>query len=460
MPAWLSELLPIAALLVVITLVLRRLPKVDLGHSPAFLRRRFANWFPVGLTYAFLYMGRYNLTIATNHIAGVDKEAFGTIFAVGTFTYGCSFVLNGPLTDRFGGRRTILTAAIGSATANLAIGAVVASGWTGALVPVLAVLYAVNMYFQSFGAISIVKVNAAWFHVRERGTFGGIFGILISAGVYFAFDWSRIIIAATKPHTEFAFYVPAVILVTLAAVDYLLVRDTPQLAGLSDFDTADASSGDDGPRLGVLEVAKLMLRSPVIMTIALVEFCTGYLRDSITQWYPKFFKATEITTDLVPMHWGAMLFGAGILGGIVAGVVSDRVFDSRRGPVSAVLYGAMIIGVLVMLAVLRTAALGPVMVLMFMCIIGVHGMLSGTASMDFGGKKNAGVAVGIIDGFVYLGTAAEALVLGHTLPGKGPDKFAENWWTWPAVMVPVAVIGFVLALRLWNAKPKAKAFAH
>ena len=46
------------------------------------------------------------------------------------------------------------------------------------------------MYFQSFGAVSIVKVNASWFHLRERGTFGGIFGILISLGIYLAFDWA------------------------------------------------------------------------------------------------------------------------------------------------------------------------------------------------------------------------------------------------------------------------------
>jgi hypothetical protein len=35
------------------------------------------------------------------------------------------------------------------------------------------VLYAANMYFQSFGAVSIVKVNAHWFHVTERGGFSG-----------------------------------------------------------------------------------------------------------------------------------------------------------------------------------------------------------------------------------------------------------------------------------------------
>ena len=36
------------------------------AHSASYRRRRFLNWFPMGLTYAFLYMGRYNLTVAKN----------------------------------------------------------------------------------------------------------------------------------------------------------------------------------------------------------------------------------------------------------------------------------------------------------------------------------------------------------------------------------------------------------
>jgi sugar phosphate permease len=52
---------------------------------------------------------------------------------------------------------------------------------------VFSVLYAVNMYFQSFGAVSIVKVNAHWFHVTERGGFSGIFGTMISSGIFLAF---------------------------------------------------------------------------------------------------------------------------------------------------------------------------------------------------------------------------------------------------------------------------------
>jgi OPA family glycerol-3-phosphate transporter-like MFS transporter len=92
-------------------------------------------------------------------------------------------------------------------------------------------------------------------------------------------------------------------------------------------------------------------------------------------------------------------------------------------------------------------------------------MLSGTASMDFGGRKNAGIAVGIIDGFVYLGTAVMSGTYAIILPQEqlaadgtltGPATQPDSWQPWPIAMIPVALLGLVLALRVWNAKPKGK----
>src|SRR5881227_2810568 len=52
-----------------------------LKHGPWFLSRRFINWFPLGMTYAFLYMGRYNLTVAKNALGSLmSNEDFGLIF--------------------------------------------------------------------------------------------------------------------------------------------------------------------------------------------------------------------------------------------------------------------------------------------------------------------------------------------------------------------------------------------
>ena len=38
----------------------------------------------------------------------------------------------------------------------------------------------------------------------------------------------------------------------------------------------------------------------------------------------------------------------------------------------------------------------------------------------------------------------------------GPATEPSNWIAWPLAMIPLAAIGFVLALRVWNAKPKGK----
>ncbi len=95
-------------------------------------------------------------------------------------------------------------------------------------------------------------------------------------------------------------------------------------------------------------------------------------------------------------------------------------------------------------------------------------MLSGTASMDFGGRKNVGVAVGIIDGFVYLGTGVMSLTYGIVLPIEQFDDAGNltgavtdpaNWSPWPISMIVIGIAGFLLATRVWNAKPKGKSTA-
>jgi len=293
--------------------------------------------------------------------------------------------------------------------------------------------------------VAIVKVNAPWFHVRERGVFGAIFGILISLGIFLAFDVGYKIL--NNFGLEWVFLTPTILLAVFWLIDFRVVRNTPAEAGLTDFNTGDATSGDDGPPLGAIKVFKMMLTNPIIMTIAGVEFCSGFLRQAIMQWFRTFAKQTDGTLGLessfVFDNWGLLLFFA----------------------VAGILYGFMVIGAVVLTFAYSTPLVGWLVVLMSMAVIGVHGMLSGTASMDFGGSKNVGIAVGIIDGFVYLGTAVMSFTYAFVLPKEELDAAGNiigaatdpaNWKAWPIAMIPFAILGFVLALRLWNAKPKPK----
>ena len=331
MTSWIAEFAPIGILLIVVAIVVARLPRVEgVEHSDQFRKRRLFNWLPLGLTYAFLYMGRYNIKVSQHAFGDIDFNGspmmtngdFATIFFWGTLIYGSSFIVNGPLTDRLGGKFAILVGAGGSAVMNLLMGLVTYgivhdTGFlgfdrdtlAGSLTTIFSALYAINMYFQSFGAVAIVKCNAPWFHVRERGVFGAIFGILISLGIYFAFDWGYYII---ENHSlEFLFLVPTVLLAIFWTVDVFVVRNTPGEAGFDDFDTADASSGDDGPQMGAVEVFKLMLRNPVIITIASIEFCSGFLRQAIMQWFRSYAKQTDailgMKDSFVYENWGMLL---------------------------------------------------------------------------------------------------------------------------------------------------------
>jgi OPA family glycerol-3-phosphate transporter-like MFS transporter len=213
----------------------------------------------------------------------------------------------------------------------------------------------------------------------------------------------------------------------------------------------------------------MMLRNPIIMTIAAIEFCSGWLRQAIMQWYGNFATQTDAVLgqadNFVNDNWGMLLCVAGILGGVVAGTISDHVFGSRRGPVAALLYGVMLGGAVLMVFTYEQAWAGWLVVAMSMAVIGVHGMLSGTASMDFGGSKNAGIAVGLIDGFVYLGTGAMSFTYSRILPRvrldqagdlTGPATDPASWQIWPLSMVPLALVGLVLAWRIRGARPQAR----
>jgi MFS transporter, OPA family, glycerol-3-phosphate transporter len=453
-----------------------------LNHGRWFMMRRFINWLPLGMTYAFLYMGRYNLNVCKTAMgATMSNDQFGLIFAAGLWTYALSFVVNGPIVDKIGGKRGIIIAAVGAALANILLGVITYYIVTGRLktrplVP-FALLYSLNMYFQSYGAMSIIKVKAYWFHVRERGTFGAVFGTLISIGNYFAFDWGQAIVDATRVvksagqqlnwvqqifHRIFIsssstvdatwslFFVPAGIMIAWALVDVWLIKDTPEDAGFEYFDTHDASSGEMHIKLTTMDLLKKVFGSPLMLMLGGVEFADGVLRNGVAQWYLIFQKPLNQSEAVIfVQHWGLWLCIFGIVGGFAGGMVSDRLFRSRRGPPTAILCGLMLVMAAVMALFLYSVPrlVGLAALLIFMAVIGVTSLTSGTAAADFGGRKATATSAGIVDGFVYLGSGLQSLCLGYLTN--------VNWHWWPIFLMPFALFGGVLALQLWHELPAA-----
>jgi MFS transporter, OPA family, glycerol-3-phosphate transporter len=454
--------------------------------TPEFRRERIINWLSLGFLYAFFYMTRYNYTAVAPTLAdllGWKNTDLGIFETLMPLVYGLSVVLNGPFADRTGGKKAFLFGAVGVALMNFLFGmaslAVVSPAvWAGTgfarhvvtpaalkfglsggmILTLMAIVWGLNGYFQSFGALSIVKVNAQWFHVRERGTFAGIFGVLIRMGLLLAFQGVPLILLVLP--WQYAFWIPGACVMVLFVINYFFMHNSPKEAGLGDFNTGDEVEGDETQPSSLAFVIKKVFASRLMWMIALGSMMIGFVRRSVVDaWWPKYFvdfhgaNKSMFATYLpyIIATWGIAL--AGIAGGFVFGIASDRTFGGRRAPVITFGFIGMAV-VLALFGVSDLLNLGPViaaccLVLLSFFVNGAHGMIGGAASMDFGGKRAAASAAGLFDGMQYLAGAFVGMGVGYITTNWG-------WGAWHWAPIPFALIGAYVMSRLWNELPKGR----
>lgn len=434
------------------------------------------------MLYAFFYMTRYNYTAVAPTLAdllGWRNTELGVFETMMPLVYGLAVVLNGPFADRVGGKRAFLFGAVGVAVMNFLFGlsslaiispamwegtglarhvahpAVLGFGLSGGfLLTAMAIVWGINGFFQSFGALSIVKVNAQWFHVRERGTFSGVFGVLIRMGLLLAFQGVPFILLYFP--WQYAFWIPGACVAILFLINLRWMENSPQDAGLGEFNTGDASDGDGPSSLSY--VLRKVFASKLTWLVALSSMMIGFVRRSVVDaWWPKYFvdyhgaDRTAFATYLPYLiaTWGIAL--AGIAGGFTFGIASDRTFNGRRAPVITIGFVGMAV-VLALFGMSDALHFGPTaaascLVLLSFFVNGAHGMVGGAASMDFGGKKAAATAAGMFDGMQYLAGAFVGIGVGYITTNWG-------WDAWHWAPIPFALAGAFLMSRLWNVTPE------
>lgn len=431
-----------------------KIKSIRLNHSNEFKKRRTLNWLTLGITYSAMYMGRYNLSFANKALSqafGWDKTQIGAIITAGLSIYGFSAIFNGPIADKIGGRRAMLIGATGTVIFNFLFGLGAYFGFLGKgtyLLTYFASIWALNSYFQSFSALALIKVNAGWFHISERGVFSAIFGSMIQSGRALIFVLGGFLVAVLP--WQWVFFVPSLIVALMAVFTFKYVRNSPEECSLPTLDVEDASSGDTAP-VTVRYVLGKVFKNPITLTIALAEFCTGFVRHGFEQWFPRYMiEVQHLTLESSVFQKGALsVVMAGILGAFFAGTISDWIFRGRRTPVACLGY---LIQILCLLVVWKTPSMGWVVAAFIVnsfAISMVHSMLSGTASMDFGGKRAAATAAGIFDGMQYLGGSVVGVGMGWLLDRLG-------WGIWGPSMIGFSIVGAFLMILLWNARPNSR----
>jgi OPA family glycerol-3-phosphate transporter-like MFS transporter len=462
-------------------------PAQTLTYPPGFRERRRTNWIFLGLMYGFFYMSRYNLAaiqVATKELFGWSNTDYGSVVSAGVFVYGLAVFFNGPLADKIGGKRAILIGSAGAALFNFLFGlcilflekpAVVKAGVVvtpavlnhhmkaSSLLATFAALWAANHYFQSFGALSIVKINAAWFHVRERGSFAGIFGIMIQSGRFLAAYVSPLILglsAMPLVSWRWCFWVPAAILVVMFVVNLLLVEDSPAKAGF-EFHTADETREEAAQPATLGFVLRKVFASPAAWLIALSSMCIGMVRNSIDHWWAGYMSTvfSVKSADLKSfVPYVVVSFGtpvAAIAGGLVAGNASDRLFGARRAPVIFFAFLGQALTLFLLAHAVHSAWGGAVLLLaMAFFIQSAHSLVGGAASMDFGGKKAVATAAGLFDGAQYLAATFVGYGMGRLLDAfKNAKTPGVEYDVWPLAPIPFALIGALVISRLWYVVP-------
>lgn len=426
-------------------------------YSAAFRKRRAINWLTLGFTYSAMYMGRYNLSFANKSLSttyGWDKTQIGAIISAALLIYGLSAMFNGPISDKIGGRKSMLIGATGTVIFNFLFGLGAYFGFLGngaVLLAYFATVWSLNSYFQSYSALSLIKVNASWFHISERGVFSAIFGSMIQMGRALIFYIGPLLVTVLP--WQWVFFVPSALVAVMAFLTYRNVRNGPEDCGLDPIDVQDASSGDH-EAVTVKYVLKKIFTNPVTLMIAFAEFCTGFVRHGFEQWFPRYMQEAQgLPLDSPVFQKGAMaVVIAGIAGAFAAGTISDWVFKGRRPPVAFLGYFAQVICLGVIWKAPSMEWVIAAFVLNSFAISVVHSMLSGTASMDFGGKKAAATAAGLFDGMQYIGGAFTGAGLGWLLEQYG-------WSSWGPSMIGFSMVGAVIMAINWNARPKGNA-AH
>ena len=424
--------------------------------SPSFRWWRYRIFFFTWASYVIYYFSRKNFPVTkadlisdlalTEIQLGYIETAYLALYAVGQFC-------NGALGDVLGGRRIVAAGMLLSAILNLLFGLPLSTSvlW-------LSSLWALNGYVQSTGWPGNVQVMAQWYGVHERGTVMGLWCTNFQIGGVIANAFAALLLAYWGWRST---YIGPFFVVGIFAVLYFfLVKETPKDAGfhtgngIGSREQPYGTSLDQGAMLIGEEdenkwaIIKQVLRVPMVWYMGFTYFCLKFIRYGLIFWLPLYF-VQEMGYS--PAHAGlaATLFEiGGVPSVIVIGLISDRFFQSRRGPISSLplffLAGFCLIQHLLGRAGPMWAMMGFAM--MGFTLYGPDSLMCGAGAMDFGTKKGASTAAGLINGLGSVGAIFQGLIIPRL-------KLLAGWHGIFILFFAISLISAFIMLSQWNTVP-------
>ncbi len=473
-------------------------------------KKRFQYWqwrtiIGTMIGYSIFYLVRKNFSFAIPGLTveyGITKATFGAIIAIASFIYGVSKLVNGFLADRLDGRWHMVTGLSVSAFVNILFGAgaMICAYFVGTdhgpvfvhyLVVLFAILYVINNAFQGCGFPPCNRLITHWVPPHELATKMSIWNTSHSVGAFIAAILCGYIMghtgtdmsaneemrarvventanvtssmdpAAAQSYVDnallnigswqWAFWIPAIIAIFGVVFIIITLRDTPKSVGLPELEgtkSTKVQSPEEKKEFNKFILNKVIL-NPVVWILALAIFFVYIVRLAVLDWGPSFLQESRgLSPEL--SAWTVAIFEAfGVVGMIVAGVVSDKLFNGRSQRTCVL----CMVGVIIFLCLfcLLPKSTSPVILMLVLACIGffLYGpqALIGVIASNQVTRRGASSATGIIGFVAYLSPIISGFVFGHIA-----DNPKFGWEGVFRIMIVVAVLGLVTLLTLWNKK--------
>ena len=399
------------------------------------------------ITYAGFYLCRKNLSIVMPLLhgsAGLNSLALANI----VFGYSLLYVIGqfvcGPLSDRFGAKRVVGAGLVLIISSNLMMSLHASLLW-------LLVFACINGVGQSTGWSGLVKIMALWFDREDRGVIMAWWGTNYVFGGFIATAFAAWSVAQPWILLNLAwrrgFILPAVILLFITVIFLLGVQERPGTDGSASAVAANARFGLKD-RSDWSDLAAL-LRNPALWMVSISYFFLELCRYALMFWLPLYL-VERLKYNLQVSGYVSSLYDlVGIAGAVAAGYISDRLLQSRRAPVSAVmLFGLGI--VMLFQPTLTQFGLAGVAVAISLAGIFSYGpdtLLSGAFVQDIGEAKAAATACGLVEGIGHMGSLFSPYVVVYVSGRYGWDRVF-------LIFAAAAFISGMVLLPMWKLRPQ------
>ena len=407
--------------------------------------------------YLFMYNGRLNMGLALPSLFkefGWTKAEAGILTSMLFWTYGIGQLINGRLSEIVGQKKFILIGALLSIITNIVV-----SFQSSFLV--IAVLWAMNGFFQGMVFAPGLSLISKWFPSKRRGLATGIASasattaqvvvwLCVLGSMQIMPDWGW----------RAAFRLPVLLTAIVVIVFWLLAKNDQKEIGLPAYqeEIPEVKVAEEKYERLVQEKGKLFPYKILFShwtfwcwCIVCVLLSAG--RYAMLTWMPTFFMDAYHVSIKQTLYFSIGLPVGMMLGAFIVPYLSDKFFARHR----AVGICCVTIGSFVMCLILPRlgSAEATGYALFVLGFFDAAAALMWTMASDVGTRVLTGTAIGTLNFFSYMGAASQSVVLGKIL------HTTKDWTMIFAVLAGIYILATILsALGAYGAESAKKARAN